>query len=432
MGHAAKINASGEGFLVADWLITGCSQLVTLQGPVPRRGRALAEPGVIRDGALLVRGGRILAVGPRQRIERLREARRAEKLDLGGRVALPGFVDSHTHLIFPSSRANEYEQRLGGASYEEIARAGGGIRATVAALRRARRETLKKRALFFLREFAAHGTTTIEAKSGYGLDWKNEIKILEILGELQGEQPVEIVRTFLGAHITPPEYRRRPEAWVELLVKRLIPHVAEARLAEFCDVFCERGAFTVAQARKILEAGRAQGLTPRIHAEQLSRTGGARLAIELGAASADHLDKANAGDIRALAASDVVCTLLPGCSFHLGLAKYAPARKLIAAGAIVAVATDFNPGTSPTVSMPMVLALACAQMRMTPAEAIAAATINAAYSLRMHERAGSLEAGKCADLAAFDAEDYREIPYYFGINLCSMTMKRGKVIYCKK
>jgi len=432
MGHAEKVNASGEDVLVADWLITGCSQLLTMQGPAPRRGRALAEPGVIRDGALLVRGGRIHAVGSRRRIERLPEARRAEKLDLGGRVALPGFVDSHTHLIFPSSRANEYEQRIGGASYEEIARAGGGIRATVGALRRAPRERLKERALFFLREFAAHGTTTIEAKSGYGLDWKNEIKILEILGELQGEQPVEIVRTFLGAHMTPAEYRRRPEAWVELLVKRLIPHVAEARLAEFCDVFCERGAFTVEQARKILEAGRARGLAPRIHAEQLSRTGGARLAIELGAASADHLDKANAGDIRALAASNVVCTLLPGCSFHLGLAKNAPARRLIAAGAIVALATDFNPGTSPTVSMPMVLAIACTQMRMTPAEAIAAATINAAYSLRMHERVGSLEAGKYADLAAFDVEDYREIPYYFGINLCSMTMKRGKVIHSGK
>ena len=404
---------------------------MTLQGPVPRRGRALGELGVIRDGALLVRGGRIAAAGPRRRVEKLREARGAEKLDLGGRVVLPGFVDSHTHLIFPRSRAEEYERRIGGASYEQIARERGGIRATVEALRRTPADGLQARALFFLREFAAHGTTTLEAKSGYGLDWKNERKILEALARLRREQPLEIVGTFLGAHVAPPEYRRRPDAWVELLVRRMIPRVAAARLAEFCDVFCERGAFTVAQSRRILRAGLACGMEARIHAEQLTRTGAARLAIEVGAASADHLENVSDSDMRALAASRVVCTLLPGCAFHLGLERYAPARELIEAGAIVALATDFNPGTSPTVSMPMVLSLACTQMRMTPGEAIAAATVNAAYSLRRQERVGSLEIGKDADLAAFDVEDYREIPYYFGVNLCGLTMKRGKVIYAK-
>ncbi len=413
-------------------LIAGCSQLVTLRGPVPRRGRALAELSIIRDGALLIREGRIQAVGSRRRIESLREARRAEKLDLGGRVVLPGFVDSHTHLIFPASRASEYELRISGATYEQIARRGGGIESTVKALRRASPQLLKERALRFLREFAAHGTTTLEAKSGYGLDWKNELKILEILAELQQEQPLDIVRTFLGAHVVPPEFRKRPDVWVDLLAKRLIPKVAARRLAEYCDVFCDRGAFALVQSRKILAAGRERGLVPRIHAEQLTRTGAARLAIELQAASADHLEKANAGDIRALGASNVVCTLLPGCSFHLGLSHYAPARQLISAGAIVALATDFNPGTSPTVSMPMVLSLACTQMRMTPAEAIAAATINPAYSLRLHNRVGSLDVGKYADLAAFDVADYREIPYYFGVNLCSMTMKRGAIIHSKK
>ena len=415
-----------------DLLITGCSQLLTLRGPVPRRGRALRDLGIIRDGALLVRNDRIVAVGSRLRVERLREARRAEKLDLAGRVVSPGFVDSHTHLVFPASRADDYEQRISGKTYEQIARAGGGIRATVAALRQASAKTLSERAAVHLGEFAAHGTTTVEAKTGYGLDWKSELKILTVLQQLHQDQPLDIVTTFLGAHVVPSEFRERPEAFVDLLVKGWIPAVATAGLAEFCDVFCDRDAFTFAQARRILAAGRACGLVPRIHAEQLSQTGAARLAIELQAASADHLDKVERSDIPALSASNVVCTLLPGCSFHLGASRYAPARALIDAGAIVALATDFNPGTSPTVSMPMILSLACAQMRMTPAEAIAAATINPAYSLRQHARVGSLEVGKYADLAAFDVADYREIPYYFGVNLCSMTMKRGAVIQSRK
>jgi imidazolonepropionase len=416
---------------VPDWLITGCSQLLTLRGPVPRRGRSLGEIEIIRDGALLTHDDRIVAVGPRRRVERLPKARRAEKLNLGGRVVLPGFVDSHTHLIFPESRAAEYEQRISGATYEEIARSGGGIRSSVKGLRAASPSVLKTRALKNLREFAAHGTTTIEAKSGYGLDWKSELKILQILYDLHQEHPLDIHATFLGAHLVPPEFRRRPDAYVDVLVRRWIPTVATAGLAEFCDVYCDRGAFTVAQARRILMAGRAGGLVPRIHAEQLAHTGAARLAIELQAASADHLEKIDRKDIRALSLSNVVCTLLPGCCFHLGLKHYAPARKLIEAGAIVGIATDFNPGTSPTLSMPMILSLACTQMRMTPAEAIAAATINPAYSLRVHDRVGSLEVGKYADLAAFDVADYREIPYYFGVNLCSFTMKRGAILHMK-
>lgn len=416
---------------MADWLITGCSELLTLRGSAPRRGRALGDLGLIRDGALLIRNDRIAALGPRRRIERLREARRAEKLDLGGRVVLPGFVDSHTHLVFPTSRADEYEQRIAGKSYEQIARNGGGIRSTVEGLRRASLKSLKDCATARLREFAAHGTTTLEAKSGYGLDWKSELKTLDILHQLHQDQPLDIAPTFLGAHVVPPEFRRRPGAFVDLLVRRWIPAIATAGLAEFCDVFCDRGAFTVAQARKILTTARACGLVPRIHAEQFARTGAARLAIEIEAASADHLEKLDRSDVKALALSNVVCTLLPGCSFHLGLAQHAPARELIEAGAIVALATDFNPGTSPTLSMPMILSLACTQLRMTPAEAVAAATINPAYSLRRHDRIGSLEVGNYADLAAFDVADYREIPYYFGVNLCSLTMKRGEIIHSK-
>jgi imidazolonepropionase len=415
-----------------DWLITGCSELLTLRGSVPRRGRGLAELGLIRDGAILTHGDRITAIGPRRRIECHRDARRAEKLDFGGRVILPGFVDAHTHLVFPASRADEYEQRISGKTYEEIARSGGGIRSTVQHLHRSSAKALREHARAHLRQFAQHGTTTLEAKSGYGLDWKCEFKILDVLDQLHQKQPLDIVRTFLGAHVVPPEYRRKPNAFVELVVKRWIPAVATAGLAEFCDVYCDRGAFTVAQARRILSAGRACGLVPRIHAEQLAHTGAARLAIEMQAASADHLDKVDGGDIRALALSNVVCILLPGCCFHLGTGEFPPVRKLIEEGAIVGLATDFNPGTSPTLSMSMILSLACTQMRMTPAEAIAAATINPAYSLRVHDRAGSLEVGKYADLAAFDVASYREIPYYFGVNLCSLTMKRGAIIHNKK
>jgi imidazolonepropionase len=352
-------------------------------------------------------------------------------LDLGGRVVLPGFVDSHTHLIFPAGRAAEYERRIAGATYEEIARTGGGILSTVKHLRSAPRKQLKDRARLSLDAFAAHGTTTLEAKSGYGLDWKNELKILEVLSELHQEQPLDIAATFLAAHVLPPEYRGRAGAYVDLLARRWIPTVATAGLAEFCDVYCDRGAFTVAQARKILTAGRACGLVPRLHAEQLAHTGAARLAIELHAASADHLEKLDRSDIRALALSNVTCTMLPGCCFHLGLGRYGPARELIEAGAIVALATDFNPGTSPTLSMPMILSLACTQMGIMPGEGIAAATVNPAYSLRLHDRVGSLEVGKYADLAAFDVADYREIPYYFGVNHCSLTMKRGACIYSR-
>jgi imidazolonepropionase len=391
----------------------------------------MGELGILRDGAILVEGDRIAAIGPRRKVERLRAARQAEKLDLNGRVVLPGFVDAHTHLIFPASRADEYEQRIAGKSYEQIARNGGGIRATVSRLRKASSAALKTRALTCLQQFAANGTTTLEAKSGYGLDWLSEVKILNVLHELHQDQPLDIVRTFLGAHVVPPEFKRRPGAYVELLVRKWIPSIATAGLADFCDVYCDRGAFTVAQARRILAAGRACGLVPRIHAAQFDRTGAARLAIELQAASADHLEQINSADIRALALSSVVCTLLPGCCFHLGLAKHAPARDLLDAGAIVALATDFNPGTSPTNSMPMVLSLACSQLRMSPAEAISAATINPAYSLRLHDRVGSLEVGKYADLAAFDVADYREIPYYFGVGLCTLTMKRGVVIHPK-
>jgi imidazolonepropionase len=391
--------------------------------------------GIINDGALLVRGGVIEDIGTRAEMEALPEARSAEKLDVGGRVVLPGFVDSHTHLVHAASRAEEYELKIAGASYEEIARKGGGILNSVKKLRAATSAALKKRALAALEQFAAHGTTTVEAKSGYGLDVASELKILGLHKELNAEQPLEIVSTFLGAHVVPPEFRGKAggtERYIKLLTESLMPRIGETRLAEFCDVFCDRGAFTKEEAKRILQAGRQWGMLPRLHAEQLSRSGATQLAVQLKAVSCDHLEKVNRADIAALAKSETVATLLPGCDFHLGLKEYAPARALIEAGAIVALATDYNPGTSPTLSMPMILSLACTQLRMTPAEAIAAATINAAYALRREKHLGSLEVGKQADLAVFEVADYREIPYYFGVNHCWMTVKRGRVIHGTK
>ncbi len=389
---------------------------------------------MIRDGALLARDGKIVAAGTRATVERQAEAKSAEKIDVGGRVVLPGFVDSHTHLIHAASRAEEYELKIQGASYEEIARKGGGILNSVKKLRAATREALKRRALAALSEFAAYGTTTVEAKSGYGLDVASELKILTLQKELKREQPLEIVSTFLGAHVVPAEYRGKADGakrYLSLLIEKLLPEVVVGDLAEYCDVFCDRGAFTVAQSKKLLVRAKEHGLGPRMHAEQLSRTGATQLAVELGAASCDHLERVNDSDVRALAKSETVATLLPGCDFHLGLKEYAPARKLIEAGAIVALATDYNPGTSPTVSMPMILSLACSQMRMTPAEAIAAATINGAHALGRAGTIGSLEAGKQADVAVFEVEDYREIPYYFGMNVCWMTMKRGEIVWMR-
>jgi imidazolonepropionase len=418
--------------LTQSLLITGASQLLTLRGGAPRRGNSLSKLGIVKDGAVLVREGRIAAAGTRAQVEDRKEARGAEKLDVGGRVVLPGFVDSHTHLIHAASRAEEYELKIQGASYEEIARKGGGILNSVKKLRAASSEALKARARAVLEEFASFGTTTVEAKSGYGLDLASELRILSLQRELNSEQPLEIVSTFLGAHTVPAEFRGKPagpERYIAVLLEQMLPEVAKEGLAEFCDVFCDRGAFTREQSRRILSEGKQLGLQPRVHAEQLSRTGATQLAVELGAASCDHLEHVNAADIRALAKSQTVATLLPGCDFHLGWKQYAPARKLIEAGAVVALATDYNPGTSPTVSMPMILSLACTQLRMTPAEAIAAATINAAFALRRDKRIGSLETGKQADLAVFEVEDYREIPYYFGMQRCWMTVKNGEIVY---
>ncbi len=289
-------------------------------------------------------------------------------------------------------------------------------------------DSIVRQAQGFLERFAAHGTTALEVKSGYGLEVAQELKLLEAIRRLRKSSRLELVPTLLAAHALPAEYSGRSDDYIESVIRDLIPAVARKKLAEFIDCFCDRGAFSVEQCRRVLRAGKQQGLIPRLHAEQLARTGAARLAVEFEAASADHLDKLSSTDIRALGRSNVIATLLPGANFHLGLEHYAPARKLIEAGAIVALATDFNPGTSPTPNMQFILSVACSAMRMTPAEAITAATLNGAWALRRADRLGSLEPGKQADLIVMDVGDYREIPYYFGVNHCRMTVKAGEVV----
>jgi len=455
--------------------LRNAAQLITLSGPPgPRRGEALGKLGIISRGGLLTQGETILRVGSTRSLEREALRLHAEAIDCRGRVVMPGFVDSHTHLIFAGSRVGDYDLRLRGETYEEIAQAGGGIQSSAQKVRKASVASLAQQARKVLDQFAAHGTTTVEVKSGYGLEIAQELKILRVIRLLQAEAALDLVPTLLALHALPSSFQGRSGQYVDQVIRRLIPlavamdvapgfspaHAAPShrsgralkggattpsaalkggattlkdqpreKLAKFIDCFCDRGAFTVEDCRRVFEAGHKFGLTPRIHAEQLSRTGAARLGIESGAASADHLDKLSAADIRALAHSNVIATLLPGANFHLGLKQYPPGRRLIDAGANVALATDFNPGTSPTLNMQFILSLACTQMRMTPAEAIAASTINGACALRRADRVGSLEAGKQADLIVQDVEDYREIPYYFAVNHCVMTVKRGRIVY---
>jgi imidazolonepropionase len=405
------------------------SQLVTLAGPRrPRVGKELSELGIIRDGGILIRDGKIDSVGPSDEIEKKSKGAEARAglavVDLGGRVALPGFVDAHTHLVFGGNRLDDFERRARGETYEQIAKAGGGIWSTVEKTRAASElelfEIAKKRVDWFLR----CGTTTIEAKSGYGLTLEDELKILRVIRRLNDETPLEIVTTFLGAHAVPRDMSA--DKYIDLVINEMLPVVARDKLAEFCDVFCERGYFDVEQSRKILSAAKKLGLKLRGHVDQLSNSGGAKLMAELGATTADHLEKTNGAGIAALKSGNVQPVLLPGSVYALGSTSYPRAREMIDAGLAVVLATDFNPGSSPTPSMPMVLSLACTQMKMSPAEAISATTINAAYSLNRGDKIGSLEPGKLANVAVFDCEDYRELAYWFGIPQTHSVYLRGE------
>src|SRR6266481_7578930 len=393
--------------------VLNASQLVTLTGPRrPRIGAEISQLAIIRDGGMLIRNGKIDIVGLSDEIEK--KADDAEIIDAGRRVVLPGFVDAHTHLVFAGNRLDDFERRAHGETYEQIAAAGGGIWSTVEKTRAASDidlfEQAKKHASWFLK----CGTTTVEAKSGYGLTVDDELKILRVIRRLNQETPLEIVPTFLGAHAIPREDRQSPQRYVDLVINEMLPRVAKEELAEFCDVFCEQGYFDIDQSREILTAAKKFGLKLRIHADQLSNSGGARLAGELKATTADHLEKTDGQGIGAMKSANVQPVLLPGSVYALGSACYPRAREMIETGLAVVIATDFNPGSSPSPSMPMMLSLACTQMKMSPAEAIAASTVNAAYSLNCGDKIGSLEIGKLANFTIFDCKDYREIAYWFG------------------
>ncbi|HUG41992.1 MAG TPA: imidazolonepropionase [Longimicrobiales bacterium] len=386
-----------------------------------------ADPdGVVKDGAVVVDGGRIVAVGPEAELARRHPD--AGRVDCAGGVLTPGLVDSHTHAVFGRWRADEYALRARGVPYMEIARRGGGINASVRDLRERSEEELVALTRERLGHLLALGTTTVEVKSGYGLTTADELKMLRVVRALDAEGPLDLVPTFLGAHEVPPEYRDRPDAYVDLVVEEMIPAVAEAGLARFCDVFMEPGVFDARQSRRILEAGAAHGLIPRLHADELEPSGGAELAAGLGAASADHLGAISDAGIAALAASGTVATLLPATLFFLGRKAYAPARRLLDAGATVALATDFNPGSSPSPSLPLVLTIACSQMGLDPLEALVAATRGGARALRLEDGRGTLVPGAPADLVLWDAADHREIPYRYGIPLARRVWKGGREV----
>ena len=412
-------------------LIHSAAQLLTLAGG-PQRGSTLGTLGVIENGAVLIRDEKIVAVGP---TDELRLAHPDEPtLDAGGCVVLPGFVDPHTHLIWAGDRAAEFETKMAGTKYLDILAAGGGILSTVRQTRTASIESLIAQTRPRLLRMFAHGTTTAEAKTGYGLQTATELRLLKALLALADESPLDLVITFLGAHAIAPEYKDDPQGYTDLVTDTMLPTVQEwwgthaPRLPlPFVDVFCENQAFSLEQSRQILTKARELGFPLKIHADEFDNLGGASLAVELGAVSADPLVKASAADIAALAASDTVAVALPCTPFGLAEREYTPAREIVAAGGILALATDCNPGTAWNESMQFAIALACRYMGLTPAQAIAAATINAAHAIRRAESIGSLEAGKLADLLILSVPDYRHLGYRFGTNLVRQVVKRGRV-----
>jgi imidazolonepropionase len=387
--------------------------------------------GVVEEGAVLCLGGKIVSVGTIKDAFRdpwlKKNRRKVTEIDCAGKVVLPGFVDSHTHPVFVSPRLVDFEKRIEGASYEEIAAAGGGIRSSLDGVRKASKSALTAKVATVLSEMAAYGTTTVEAKSGYGLTADSELKSLEAIREAASHWPGTVVATLLGAHVVPTEFQGRSQKYVEIVCKAMIPQAATRKLAQFVDVFCDRGAFTAKETEQIFEAAQNHGFGVRAHMGQLSESALTPF-LRFNPASLDHMDHVREDDVSQLAKQNTVATLVPGANYFLGLKQYPNARRFIDAGVPVALATDYNPGTSPTLSMPMAMSLACTQMKMSPAEAVAAATINGAWALRMADRKGSIEAGKDADLSIFSVKDYREIPYWFGAQHCVATVLNGTVV----
>jgi imidazolonepropionase len=409
-------------------VIKNAAQLATNTsvGARPRHGREMADVSVMTDAALVAQDGLVRWIGPTSALPPLDV--NAEVIDATGKTVLPGLVDSHTHLIWSGTREGEFEQRLQGRSYQEIAAAGGGINATVARVRQSSTEELKALARRRLSRMLRFGVTTVEVKSGYGLNLADEVKCLQAVAELNAEGPLELVPTFLGAHAVPPEYQNHSGGYINVLRRELLPEIVRQKLAEFCDVFCETGVFTVAESESILSRARELGLRLKIHADELTPLGGAELAARLGATSADHLLRVSDAGMDALARSGTVATLLPGTAFFLGL-PYAPARRLLERGAAVALASDCNPGTCPTENLPLIGVMACTQMKMLPAEALTALTLNAAAALGRSDRLGSLEAGKQADVLICDLPNYAQLFYHFGVNHVWRVIKRGRVVF---
>jgi imidazolonepropionase len=422
-----------------DLLIHSAAQLLTLAGG-PQRGQRLGQLGLIHDGAVAITDGRVVAAGNTVAL-RLKYKPR-QTLHAGGRVVMPGFVDPHTNVVWAGDRANEFEMRLAGQTYMDIMAAGGGIMSTVRQTRAASVGQLVRETRVRLQRMLAHGTTTVEAKTGYGLETASELRMLAAIEQLAAEGPWTLVPTFIGAHAVPAEFAGRTEAFVDLVVNEMLPAVRAWRaspgasvvrgLPVYCDVFCEDGAFTVEQSRRVLERAKALGFGLKIHADEFAGLGGTALAVALGAASADHLVFTPEADIVALGASQTVAVALPGTPFGLGQKEYTPADKILAANGLLALATDLNPGTTWCESMQMVLALACRYLRLTPAQAIAAATINAAKAVRLDGLVGSLEPGKLADVLILDVPDYRHLGYRYGTNLVSTVLKAGRVVIEEK
>lgn len=415
----------------AELLVERAAELVTVAGASqrPKVGHELENIGIVHNGAVAAADGRIIAVGDSEAVRRqVIVDTDTTVIDATGKTVLPGFVDPHTHLVYAGSREFELGMRVAGRSYMDILQAGGGILHTVQATRGASLDELVESARRRLDVMLAHGTTTVEAKSGYGLATTVELRQLEAARELAATHSVRIVSTFMGAHAIPPEYRDNPDGFVDLVVNEMIPAVQDTGAAEFCDVFCEQGVFTVAQSRRILEAGLGAGLRPKVHADEIVPFGGAELAAEVGAVSADHLVHASDEGIRRMAESGVVAVLLPATTLFLMGRRFARARAMIEAGVAVALATDCNPGSSPTESMQLVIALACLCLQMQPSEAIAAATINAAHAIGRAHEVGSLEVGKRADIVILDAPNHGYIPYKPGVNLVERVIVGGEVV----
>ena len=409
-------------------LFTGIKQLLTFAGDnAPRAGAAMRETGLVTNAAVLVDGGIIAAAGPRAAVARHRLAKKARKIEVNG-VCLPGFVDSHTHAVFAEPRLKDFSMRTAGASYQEITAAGGGIISSIGAVRRQPLKAMAGQLAARAARFLDCGTTTAEVKSGYGLTLESELKMLRAVRAAARLTPLEMLPTLLAAHSVPPEFNGDAQKYLDYVTAVILPKAAAEKLAVFADIFCEKGYFTPEQTTSYLKAARRLGLLPKVHSEQLSNYGGTRAGAAAGAVSADHADHVYAGDIGALRDAGTIATLLPASNFYLGLAKYPPARELIAEGVPVALATDFNPGTCPCWNMQFVLAAACTHCAMTPEEALCAATVNGAWALGIGDRAGSVAPGRQADLAFFAAGDYRELCYYFGANQCVLTVKKGKIV----